>query len=71
MRDLVYWVNDNWPGIAIIVVGMLLIGTLIGAGKYEQEQKDKFMQECLQDKKEYECTALWRAGSRAQVVIIQ
>jgi hypothetical protein len=71
MRDLVYWVNDNWPGIAIIVVGMLLIGTLIGAGKYEQEQKDKFMQECLQDKKEYECTALWRAGSHAQVVIIQ
>lgn len=33
-------------------------------------QHDRFMAGCLEDHKEYECMAMWRAGDRASDVVV-
>lgn len=50
-------------------VGTLLVLFLVGcvwlvivAADHSMKAKTKFMDECKKDHKEYECTAMWRAG---------
>ena len=51
-------------------LAMLMIGTgmLVYAYKADggsfQTVRGKFMDQCAKDRKEYECVAMWRAGSR-------
>jgi hypothetical protein len=35
-----------------------------------REAHARFMRQCMEDHKEYECTALWRAGDRASPDLI-
>ena len=53
--------------IVTIVVGMLW-GTVATQRQHEVERK-AFMFECTKDHKEYECTAMWRAGEPKTVVV--
>ena len=59
-------------------LGTILVLMLVGAGvvayfgiQRDREEKARFMEQCLKDRKEYECTAMWRAGgSHAYPIII-
>ena len=51
-------------GFACLMAGILVLA-LIG----ESAERDAFMAECLEDRKEYECTAMWRS-SRPQTTFI-
>lgn len=53
--------------ILTIVIGMLY-GTVAAHRQHEKERK-AFMFECTKDHKEYECTAMWRAGEPKTVVV--
>ena len=46
--------------IALLIGG--LIAVLPSVVSADNERRDAFMKSCLQDKKDYECTAMWRAG---------
>lgn len=57
------WIVDN--------LGWVLVGTLVlmaaffvAAVDADSKARNAFMRECLQDHKQYECTAMWRAGER-------
>lgn len=48
---------------ALIVVGMMAIGVAAIIGFQENKKaQEVFMELCKQEKKEYECMALWRGG---------
>lgn len=47
------------------VIGLMMI--VYAADADERRRHSEFMQACKQDRKEYECTAMWRAGSNAVV----
>src|SRR3954462_1642193 len=38
--------------------------------KRENAAHDRFMAQCMQDHKEYECTAMWRAGDSGPPAVI-
>ena len=64
-----YWLENNWPILAIVaLVGFSIWGTVIVA-EAETERKNVFMTECKLDHKEYECTAMWRAGENHTTVV--
>lgn len=45
--------------------GALWVACVIGMGaaiNHDIKEQERFMVECLKDHKEYECTAMWRAG---------
>lgn len=55
------WIFNNFGWVlvaAIVVMGALFMA----AEKSKSEAKQKFMDECLKERKQYECTAMWRAG---------
>lgn len=65
----------RWHGMEIVIVtAIVLIVVLFGWGAvYEAQEKEKarkaFMFECTKDHKEYECTAMWRAGEPKTVIV--
>jgi hypothetical protein len=48
----------------------LLIGVCVYAVRTNLDARHRFMSQCMEDHKEYECTALWRAGSSEPPTII-
>lgn len=56
----------------VIFFGLIAacIGLLIWAGNSEANQKEAFMTECLKDHKQYECTAMWRAGDNKSSTVV-
>ncbi len=61
--------------VVCLIVGALVI--LIGVGflayrsvTLDDAARARFMRQCMEDHKEYECTALWRAGNRSGPDII-
>ena len=55
-------------GLLAAFSGLLVYGVLLS-----QEDHARFMSQCMQDHKEYECTAMWRAGDQhplPQVIFI-
>lgn len=58
----------EYDGCAIGLIGLfLLVITGLGVAVVHDARQDAkehkhFMEQCLKDHKEYECTALWRAG---------
>lgn len=63
------WIMDNMG--TIIIVALVVVG--IGfyyAVKDTGRQHSAFMTECRQYQKNYECTALWRAGEQRGVTYI-
>lgn len=59
MGDFIYDNLGTILGVCVILV-IVLVGFTVIAGNAE---RDAFMKECLQDKKQYECTAMWRSGN--------
>lgn len=67
-----------WHGMEIVIVSIsialitaILYGTLLNARAHEAERK-AFMFECTKEHKEYECTAMWRAGEKkTDYIVIQ
>ncbi len=55
-----------------VVAGTVLFFVAIGyyAVTRGREAHVRFMRQCMEDHKEYECTALWRAGDRASPDLI-
>lgn len=49
----------------LIIVGVMAIGVAVIIGSQENKKaQEVFMELCQQDKKEYECMAKWRNGSK-------
>lgn len=53
--------------ITIIIAAML--GICFGLAYSLVKDKEEFMKDCLKERKQYECTAMWRAGDIHAVVI--
>ncbi len=53
--------------IFVVVVGVIGGIALIAVAEINRE--DRFMRECQQDLKRYECEALWRSGQRKTVIM--
>lgn len=69
---MIRWFIDNRFGggtlLALAIAGGLWL--MWWAIQEEAVYKQEFMDECLQDKKQYECTAMWRAGEKDNNTII-
>ncbi len=50
--------------VALLLVVGLIVAVYVGMA-HAQEAHTRFMRQCMEDHKEYECTALWRAGSKS------
>ena len=62
------WIYDNLGWVFAITLAVV-IGFLVFAIKSDMDAEDRFMRQCMQDKKEYECTAMWRAGDSHTTVV--
>lgn len=47
-----------------VAVAALVLGIIGNASA-----RNRFMAECLKDRKEYECTAMWRAGDSHVIAV--
>lgn len=60
------WFFDNFAGIGCLIfflgLGVLAAGFMWAA--FTDDSHQRFMEQCLKDHKEYECTAMWRAGEK-------
>jgi len=54
-------------GTVLVIFGMVLL--LIGGAMADAKTQGAFMAQCLKDHKEYECTAMWRAGEDHTTVV--
>lgn len=54
-----FYDGETWVFGIILAV---LIGGVVVACNADEEHRKKFMADCMQDHKQYECDALWRAG---------
>lgn len=62
-------VYDNFGALLLFVV-VLMLGLIFGLGLSLKDRRDAFMEQCQEDHKEYECTAMWRAGSRSSSTVV-
>lgn len=63
---------ENLDRVLIAFATLLLLGLTVcglAAIKTEVAAREKFMTECRQDRKEYECVVLWRAGEGKTVPV--
>lgn len=65
---VLFFVDTKEPAIAALIAVVLAwaFATLLTEG---QEEKHEFMAQCLTEHKQYECTAMWRAGNHDTTVI--
>lgn len=52
-------------GVGTAILVAVLVGLAWLAVSHENAREDRFMTQCVHDHKEYECTAMWRAGDRS------
>ena len=62
------WIFDNF-GLFVGALLCIVFAVLIIVAKQEEKQRDRFMQECTQDRKRYECEAMWRDGESKTVAV--
>ncbi len=63
--------DEDFSGVAVfggIIVAVVVL--LWYAIAQDIDAKEDFMQACLKDHKQYECTAMWRAGQQNYVPIV-
>jgi hypothetical protein len=53
--------NDNFGSILVGIL-IIFIAICVVAVTAESKHLDNFMAQCMQDHKQYECDAMWRAG---------
>lgn len=61
--DLVEWLLVVAMALIIVVVMAIVVAAIAGSQENKKAQ-EVFMELCQQDKKEYECMAKWRNGSK-------
>lgn len=61
----------DWEGITLGGIGLAMVALLcfLIYSVVTDTSKEDFMKECMQDKKKYECTAMWRAGKSSVVPV--
>lgn len=52
-------------GVAGVVIAVVTTFAILA----DEARADRFMQNCLQDRKAYECEAMWRAGNSNTVIV--
>lgn len=65
--------GHQFTRIETIVMGtiVVLVGVILLAGKQMAAEKKKFMDDCMRDHKEYECTIMWKnAQPDTQTIIV-
>lgn len=62
------WVMDHFGWIFLIGL-MVIIGGAFFATATDNAREKRFMAECQQDHKRYECEALWRQGEPRTTVV--
>lgn len=59
----------NHFGWVITALVVAILTGILHLGKIDAAKRERFIAQCTQDHKEYECVAMWRAGeSHTQVV---
>lgn len=67
--NVIDWFLDKCIGWALAAFIALCFAGMFAGAHADAEARRTFMTECQKERKDYECTAMWRAGeSRAQVV---
>lgn len=61
------WVMDHF-GWVLLVGLMAIIGVGAVEAALENKREERFIAECQQDHKRYECEALWRQGEPRTIV---
>lgn len=64
-----WWWSDHWIGVLLwlfilAVIAFCVLGVIASA-----KAKKEFMADCLKERKQYECTAMWRQGDQNVVPI--
>ncbi len=65
--------GHKFTTIETIIIGLIVgcIGVIWIAGKQMAAEKKKFMDDCMRDHKEYECTIMWKnAQPDTQTIIV-
>ena len=52
----------------LLTIAAIIVGNIVST-KWREEERHAFMVACLKDRKEYECTAMWRAGESHEQII--
>lgn len=65
MSDFIY---DNF-GWILSIIFVAMIAAIFIAANHEEKMRNQFMSSCMADKKEYECTAMWRAGRNSTTIV--
>ena len=60
MRD---YLKDNWFPLILLSMLLALIAFATIRAKAEIETEKAFMRECLEERKIYECTYMWRSNN--------
>ena len=66
LRELMDLIRAEWVLFCLVTV-LFSIVVLIGIGSAQQRQA--FMDECMQDHKRYECTVMWRSSTPDTTII--
>lgn len=61
------WI-DNHMGLFILAVASFLLALILIAVVVGAKARMEWMEQCMKDKKEWECTAIWRYGSPSSIV---
>lgn len=67
---LIFWHDEAWGFGSVLGLGLL--GMTLGithSVMLDNKQRSDFFLECLQYRKQYECTAMWRAGENKTSVV--
>jgi len=65
--------GHNFTTIETMIIGLIvvLVGIIWIAGKQMAAERKKFMDDCMRDHKEYECTIMWKeAQPDTQTIIV-
>ncbi len=68
--DIGYFIRWNIPEIALAVAIIAILVAITAAVVGHQARYEWFMEQCMEDHKEYECVILWRQGSRSSIIPI-
>ncbi len=67
-RGRIDWEDVSLHGALWFCVLLFVVG--IPAMVYQETKaRDEFMKECLQERPQYECTAMWRSGRKNTTVV--
>ena len=56
------WVFDNMGKVLLAMIALVILLSVLAVNS-DLNDKANFMQQCQQDRKEYECYAMWRSSN--------